>query len=219
VFVYGLPGLPDGPDVEAKWRKLDLYQPTAPAVLRARGLLYAQQGDYRAAVAAYSRALDLKEDAGTLSDRGWAYLAQDAARPALDDFDAALKLNPKDGDALAGRGTALVLRGRPADVAEATAAAEQSLRSGPPTSRRLMACVHIYTRAAGLREATPGRSADDTEATGYRQRALGLLRQALELVPEKERATFWRERVLGDPVLQPLQRTPAWFQLHSTYGG
>jgi hypothetical protein len=140
-------------------------------------------------------------------------------RPARDDFDAALRLNPKDGDALAGRGMVLVLRGRPADVAGATAAAERSLRSGSPTSRRLMACVHIYTRAAGLLEAAPRRPADDPPAARYRLRALGLLRQALELVPEKERATFWRERVLGDPVLKPLQRTSAWFQLDSTYGG
>jgi tetratricopeptide (TPR) repeat protein len=198
---------------------MKLSDKPTPEALRARGLLYAEQGDYRAAVAAYSQALHLKEDAETLRDRGWAYLAQDAVRPARDDFDAALRLNPKDGDALAGRGIVLVLRGRPADVAGATAAAEQSLRSGSPTSRRLMACVHIYTRAAGLLEAAPRRPADDPPAARYRLRALGLLHQAVELVPEKERATFWRERVLGDPVLKPLQRTSAWFQLDSTYGG
>jgi tetratricopeptide (TPR) repeat protein len=190
-----------------------------PATHRARGLLYAQQHEYRAAVAAYSQALLLKEDAETLRDRGWAYLAQDAARPALDDFDAALRLNPKEADALAGRGTALVMRGRAADAAEATAAAEQALQAKPRTSHRLLACARIYTRAAGLLEAAARRPADDREVTRYLRRALGLLRQAIELVPVKERPKFWRDGVLADPVMLPLQRTPGMLELLRTYGG
>ena len=83
-----------------------------PATHRARGLLHAQRREYRDAVAAYSLALVLKQDADILSNRGWAYLMQEALRPALDDFDAALRLNPNDADALAGRGTALTIRGR-----------------------------------------------------------------------------------------------------------
>ena len=127
---------------------------------------------------------------------------QDALRPALDDFDAALKLNPNDADALAGRGTALMMRGRAADVAEATAAAEKSLRPRPWTVPRLMACAGIYARAAGVLEA-----ANDPEAGRCLRRALGLLREAMALVPAKERPTFWRDGVLTDPALLPLQRT------------
>jgi tetratricopeptide (TPR) repeat protein len=123
------------------------------AVYRARGLLYAQQNDYRAAVAAYSQALALDPDTRTLSYRGWAYLKQEAVRPALDDFDAALKRNPQDADALSGRGAALVLRGRVADVTSAVSAAEKSLRAEPKTFARLMACARIYTRAVELLKA------------------------------------------------------------------
>jgi tetratricopeptide (TPR) repeat protein len=163
-------------------------------------------------VEAYTQALLLRRDADILSNRGWAYLMQDALRPALDDFDAALKLNPKDADALAGRGTALTIRGRVADVAEATAAAEKSLQPPPRTVPRLMACARIYTRAAGLLEA-----ANDPEAGRCLRRALKLLREAMELVAEKEQPTVWRDGVLTDPALRPLQRTPGWGELQRAY--
>jgi tetratricopeptide (TPR) repeat protein len=183
-----------------------------PEAHRARGLLHAQRREYAKAVEAYTQALLLRRDADVLSNRGWAYLMQDALRPALDDFDAALKLNPKDADALAGRGTALMIRGRVADVAEATAAAEKSLRPRPWTVPRLMACTGIYARAAIVLEA-----ADDPDAGRCLRRALALLREAMAQVPEKERPTFWRDGVLTDPALRPLQRTPEMLELGRAY--
>jgi formate-dependent nitrite reductase complex subunit NrfG len=185
-------------------------KPTA-AAYRARGLLHAQRRDYRAAVAAYSQALSLKRDAATLSDRGWAYLMQEALRPALDDFGAALQLDAHEADALAGRATALAQRGRPADVPQALAAAEQALRPGAPTAPRLLASARVYCRAAGV-------LADDAEAGRCLGRALALLREAMELVPAKERPAFWRDAVLADPALRPLQRTPGMIALSRAYG-
>jgi tetratricopeptide (TPR) repeat protein len=177
------------------------------AVHKARGILYQQQQDYRAAVAAYSQALTLEPDAKTLRNRGWAYLRLEAVRPALDDFDDALKRNPKDADALTGRGTALALRGRAEDVAPATAAADKALQAEPRTVERLMACVRIYSRAVELMKAQKSRSGYDLQAARYAQRALRLLREARELLPEKERETFWRDRVRNDPGLLQLVRT------------
>jgi tetratricopeptide (TPR) repeat protein len=183
------------------------------AMDRARGLLHAQRREYGKAVAAYSRALDLKEDAEILSNRGWAYVMQDAARAALDDFDAALKLQPGHGDALVGRGTALMMRGRATDVAEATRAAEKSLATGPRTVPRLVACARVYARAAGV------LAVNDPEVARCQGRAVELLRETLARVSdEQERRKLWRE-VLADPVLLPLQRTPAMLELARTYGG
>jgi tetratricopeptide (TPR) repeat protein len=177
------------------------------AVHKARGLLFAQKGDYRSAVAAYSQALVLEPDAKTLSYRGWAYLKQEAVTPALDDFDAALKSNPKEADALTGRGTALVLRGRAADIAPAVAAAEKALRAEPRTFTRLMACARIYSRAAELQKAQNPRFANDPQTARYAERALRLLREAEELLPQKERQTFWRDHVRSDPGLLQLVRS------------
>jgi tetratricopeptide (TPR) repeat protein len=158
-------------------------------------------------VAAYSQSLALAPDTRTLSNRGWAYLKQEAVRPALDDFDAVLKRNPQDADALSGRGAALVLRGRAADVTSAVSAAEKSLRAEPKTFARLMACARIYTRAAELLRARPAPQGNDPRVRRYAQRALELLREAEELLPAKERETFWRDHVQGDPALLQLVRT------------
>jgi tetratricopeptide (TPR) repeat protein len=177
------------------------------AVHKARGLLYQQQHDYRAAVAAYSQALVLEPDAETFSYRGWANLKQEAVRPALDDFDAALKRNPKDADALTGRGTALVLRGRAEDVAPATSTAEKALQVEARTVERLKACARIYGRAAELQKMQRSRPGSDLQATRYAQRALRLLREAKKMLPEKEQETFWRDHVRNDPVLLQLIRT------------
>jgi hypothetical protein len=41
----------------------------------------------------------------------------------------------------------------------------------------------------------------------YARRALELLREAEESLPAKERGTFWRDHVQGDPALLQLVRT------------
>jgi tetratricopeptide (TPR) repeat protein len=178
------------------------------AVHKARGILYAQQKDYRAAVEAYTMAHALEpEDAKTLSLRGWAYVKQAAVGPALDDIDAALKRNPKDADALTGRGAALVLRGRPEDIAPAITAAEKALQAEPRTVDRLKACARIYVRAAELQKTQKPRPGNDQQAARYSQRALRLLREAREMLPEKKRETFWRDLERSDPELLQLIRT------------
>lgn len=192
---------------EALERFLKVGGKETAAVHQARGLLYQQQKDYRAAVAAYSQALVLEPDAKTLSYRGWAYLKQEAVGPALDDFDAALERNPEDADALTGRGTALVLRGRAADVAKATAAAEKTLRAERRTFTQLMACVRIFSRAAELHKVRNPLLVNDPRAAYYAQRSLRLLHAAEETLPKKERETFWDKYVRSDPGLLQLVRT------------
>ncbi len=188
-----------------------------PAAYRARGLLHAGRHDYGAAVTAYTRALLLEEDAATLTDRGWALLMQEPARAALADFDAALRLRPAHPDALAGRGAALMMRGRPADLHEATAAAEKALRAAPATVPRLMACARIYAVATGVL-GSAGRLADDPETARCARRAVALLGEALRKLPEQERTAFWRDGILADPALRTLERTPDMLQLARTYG-
>jgi tetratricopeptide (TPR) repeat protein len=178
------------------------------AVHTARGILYQKQHNYRAAVDAYSQALVLEpDDAKTLKNRGLAYLKQEAVAPALDDFDAALKRNPQDAEALIGRGLALVWRGRAADVPKAADAAEKALRAERETFQRLKDCARIYGRAAELLKTQRSRPGNDLQSTRYAQRAMRLLREARELLPEKEQETFWHDHVRSDPWLLQLLRT------------
>jgi tetratricopeptide (TPR) repeat protein/tRNA A-37 threonylcarbamoyl transferase component Bud32 len=185
---------------------------------RARGILYARQRKYTQAREAYTLALVLKKDAETYSDRGWAFVMQGAAEPALDDFGEALKRDPQHADALAGRGLALVMRGRPADLGAATAAAEKSLLAGPRSVPRLTACARIYARAAGVLEAARDRSSVGVEPVQYRRRAVELLGEAMAVVPRREQPAFWREGVLTDSALWSLRDTPGWLELARAYG-
>jgi hypothetical protein len=140
----------------------------------------------------------------------------EAPRVALLDFDAALKLEPGHADALAGRGLALMMRGRVTDVGAATRSAEESLRSGEKKLPRVMAAARTYARAANILEARE-RVAIDPEAARCRARAVALLGQALELVPEKDRRDFWYRGVLADPVLGLLRGTPGMIELARIY--
>jgi tetratricopeptide (TPR) repeat protein len=199
-----------------------------PRVYRDRALLYVARGKYGPAVDAYTAALLLlrkaeapaqrRQKAEVLTLRGHAYLLQSAARSAQADFEAALELEPRDADALAGLGLALTTHGRPADVPKATAAAAAALRQGRAPVPRLMTCARTYARAAGVFDAEPRRPAYDAEAAEYRQTALALVRQALAETPEKDRAALWRDGILTDPALVPLRRMSGMAQLDNLYG-
>lgn len=100
---------------------LAIRQPTVE-VLEIRGLARLARQNYSGAIDDYGQALGLPtaQDRETrtrlLNKRGWAYHFADAARLARDDFEASLKLDPNQSDALAGRGLGRIRLGewRPA---------------------------------------------------------------------------------------------------------
>ena len=87
------------------------------------------------------------------SDRGWAYLVFDSPKLALVDFEAAIKLDPADGDAYNGRGTA---RARLGDHAAAVADAREALRHGRANPRVTYNAARIYAIAASVAAAEVG---------------------------------------------------------------
>src|SRR5581483_7215343 len=77
-----------------------------------RGMARDHSGNHAGAVADYTSALTLEPDTPRiLARRGWSYLLTDAARPALLDFDAAVRLDPWSSDAYSGRASARVRLG------------------------------------------------------------------------------------------------------------
>ena len=76
----------------------------------------------------------------------------------------------------------------------------------------------LYARATRQAEtASSGDSGAGYEAARrYRERALGLLRAALEQVPQGRRAAYWRRTVETEPSLLSLRGSRGLLQLERT---
>jgi tetratricopeptide (TPR) repeat protein/tRNA A-37 threonylcarbamoyl transferase component Bud32 len=190
---------------------LDLYLAHTKAIVKedaaiylARGEIHNQLREYTRAVDALTRALMLRNDAETLTQRGWAYLQLKAPELALADFDASLKLRPAHATTLCGRGTARVLLGH---MAGGIADAEAALHLSVNAEQELLAAC-IYARAAGLLALTEHQRGAVRPEALYEDRAAELLCQALQRVPDKARAAFWRNHVQREPVLESVRRLP-----------
>jgi tetratricopeptide (TPR) repeat protein len=182
---------------------------------RARGLIHAELRAYTQAVDAYSRSLALREDADTRAYRGWAYLKLGAPRPALDDFDAALRLEATQTDALCGRGYARARLGR---LTEAVTDTEEALRHGKPAALLLFDAACVYAVAVGKLEARSGsRLGPGGAARRYQERAVDLLRAALDAAPAGKREEFWRANVVGAADLVPIRSCTSFLELARSY--
>jgi tetratricopeptide (TPR) repeat protein len=190
--------------------------PNDALVLCARAAVRTRLGQYQGAQADYARALERKPDAEVYTARGWTYLAGDATKLALADFDLALRLEPGRGDALMGRGLAHALLG---EHGRAVADTRQALASGPESSRLYYnaARVHALVASRANRTAAPPRRPGLKRGDHARQ-ATQLLANALDCVPAGERASFWRDVVLADPLLRSLRLTPE-FQVLAARAG
>jgi tetratricopeptide (TPR) repeat protein len=191
-------------------RSLDCYlkhpDPAAGAktlagVYRARAVARSRLGSYTEAIDDFTLALSLHDDSSTRSSRGWAYLVHKAPHLALADFSKAIGLDDNNADAYNGRGTArILLGGGLVEYREAVADAENALRRGAKTDRRIAwQAARIYARAEAALDSGASRSSKIREH--YRVRALQLLRQALELTPPVEREAFRRKSIQADPDL------------------
>jgi tetratricopeptide (TPR) repeat protein len=182
--------------VETFDRYLETGKPRE-SVYRARGLARAELGKYPGAIEDYTRALELEPTSAVYAYRGWAHLVCEAPRLALRDFQLAIDLDPKNGDAHNGRG---FIRVSMHHHREAIRDAEEALRLGPTSPR-------LYYNAARIYAQCPGAA---NEA-----RALELIRKALGLVIAEERPAFWSKYIQADSALQPIRLSRTFMQLQT----
>jgi tetratricopeptide (TPR) repeat protein len=178
------------------------HAPALAEAYRLRGLTRSQLGLHEGALQDYTRALEIRPDAATHACRGWVYLFEGAPKLALADFEEALRLDGRDGDAYSGRGNARAKLGR---GREAVRDAEEALRLGPWTPRMLHNAATVYAQAAA--------AAAETDRHDYQERALDLLREALAALPADRRARFWAEQIDPDPDLGPVRPLPRYRDL------
>ncbi len=170
-----------------------------------RGLAQAAHNDYAGAIRDYSRALEfLPDDGRLLVERGWAYLLFDSPKPALVDFEGAIKLDSAKSDARCGRGMAHAMLG---DHRAAVADAIEALRLGGASPRITYNAARIYARAslAALNEVAAKGRAARLLSSNYQDISVRLVREAFEKEAPEKRAAFWRDTVQFDPALQAIK--------------
>ncbi len=175
----------------------------SPVLFRARGLMRARLQQFGPALADYEQALDMQRDSATYADRGWVHLACESAVLALHDFQEALRLDPNNGEAHAGRGLIAVRKGTPLD---AVGYAERALQDYEKASPRLLWNVaHVYAQLVGYLDAAPQKSPATGSRAYFERKAVSLLEQALLKMPPAQRYAFWQQYVARDALLNPLR--------------
>jgi tetratricopeptide (TPR) repeat protein len=188
-------------------------------IFQLRGLARAKLDDYPGAVSDYTQALALRpDDSKTHAYRGWVYLVEEALRPALHDFEAAIRLDANNGDAYNGRG---YIRVRLGEVTGAVQDAEEALRRGPHDPRMIWNSARIYAQSvkmSAIKNPLPN-AAELALRRQHQERALQLLGDALASTPAAGRAAFWRSYVQPDVAgaFAPLRRSPEFVRLASEY--
>jgi tetratricopeptide (TPR) repeat protein len=183
---------------------LDEHGEAAAAVFQQRGFARTKLLQHAEAVNDYSRALEAtapgKEQTSLYLARGQEYLQMNALEPALHDLEQALRLDATNRDARLGCAAVHLRRGR---LTDAVAEAEKALVGDPQESRLWLGAARVYAQAAA-------QVIDAAETSGprrqpTRERAAVLLRTALRLTPENQKAQFWRDNVGKDKLLSTLR--------------
>jgi tetratricopeptide (TPR) repeat protein len=188
------------------------HQAGVAPLYRARAAARVRAADYAGAVEDYTHALGLEPDQAAYAGRGWGYLALDAPTLARADFDRAVRLNPKDGDAHNGLAYSRVKLGK---YREAVEDAEEALRLGPATARNLYNAARVFAGASlhASQDGTLPNGRGRELSLQYQDRAVALLRDSLGALPPGERAAFWSGTVRRDAALNPVRPSDAFRQL------
>ncbi|MCE9533837.1 MAG: protein kinase [Planctomycetes bacterium] len=187
-------------------------KPTAD-IYKSRGQARARLNQFPAAIADYTQAIALQPDAATHAARGWLFLSNDVLPLALQDFEEAVRLDPKNAQAFSGRG---LIRARMGQQAMAVADAEAAMLHGQPeTFRTLWTTAHIFAQLAA-ESGSPG-SRTGTIRTRYQEKAVDLLRRAMERVPATERHAYWKQVIAPDALLNPIRELTSFENLERAY--
>ncbi len=152
-----------------------------------------------------------REGSRVLCRRGWSYLAYDSDRHALRDFEDAVWLDPNDADACSGRGLA---RARLGLHLEAVTDAERSLELREKDWRMHYNAACIYFQSALAVDAESRKTGPPAirDEKSYVERAVKLMRIALELAPEEQRTVLLKKSIPNDRALRPFRRHLKWLE-------
>ena len=179
------------------------------------GLTRSQRGDLSGAIKWLNKAIDLKPlrpelHASLLVKRGWLYFDMNAIDLAEQDFEDAILLDPRNGDAYSGRGLIRVKQGQ---GQLALADATQAALCVPRTAERLLECARIYARASDETSENMPRSSRTAGRIPNSQivRASELTLEAFNQIPLAERDLCW-QKLVQDENFRPVLERLGWLK-------
>jgi tetratricopeptide (TPR) repeat protein/predicted Ser/Thr protein kinase len=190
--------------------------PPVAQVYRERGLTWALLRKSGRAIDDFTRALELEpDDAATYAYRGQEFLAANFPRLALNDFNDVVRLKPEDLDGYTGRGTA---RARLGQHALAAADANELVRRRPNDAPTLCNASRILAQAVRHLDGDPAPDPPALAAkVRYQDRALDLLRKALDQLPGDEQPGFWQRNIRPDAAFDGLRRARGFVVLDRSF--
>jgi hypothetical protein len=87
----------------------------------------------------------------------------------------------------------------------------------PKEPRLVYSAARIYAQAVAKAEADRRQPRRGELARDYQDRAVLLLRKTLDLLPARQRGTFWREKIMADNSLYPIHGSTGFLQLAADY--
>jgi tetratricopeptide (TPR) repeat protein len=173
-----------------------------------RGIAKNAINDFSGAIGDFTRALEVSREpdiARLLRRRGWVYVTSEAFRPAIRDFDSAIRLAPKNADGFIGRGVA---RARLGLYVDAASDAEFAVKLSEPDGTLTLRTAHIYCEAAAAVRAEPLSRGPKAERLLWRYEDLAVksVKLAIERTPIAQRASFYHDRVMKDDALLAIRR-------------
>ena len=121
----------------------------------------------------------------------------------------------RNREALGGRGLARVRLGQ---IDAGIQDARKSLTLGSATARISYNAARVYGQAAaGMDAHEPKSRLNWDKKLEHQNRAVELVRQTLELLPESQRSTFWQETIRKDACLSSIHRMQAFSRLEEKY--
>lgn len=187
---------------------------TLATVFRDRGLALAKLGETARALSDFASAFrlapDLALDANDVALKrfalaharsGWAYLLH-YQKLALEAFDSALRIEPGNADAYAGRGFSQALMG---NYQQAATDAQRALQSAPdhPGLFFNVACIYAQAyRLVQLDASNPNREAD---AESYLAAAIDALRECIER--SSDQRAFYLKQMKSDEAIAPVRES------------
>lgn len=179
---------------------------------RKRGFEQSKVGDFAAAVADYTNALQWEpRSALTLGRRGWAFINH-SANIAQVDFDQAIQLEPANPDLFAGRGYAGMQLGQiDQAMLDARKAVELADQAQDPNLKMgvFHNCACLYAQALAKWTFAPPGSERDQKLLECEKRALELLNRVAEALPAPNQAVY-AQQALADPGLEPMRHRPTF---------